>query len=597
MDQIEEIKQKLNIVDVVSTYTPLKKAGMNFKAICPFHAEKTPSFMVSPEKQIWHCFGCGEGGDIFGFVMKMEGVEFPEALRVLAKKSGVKLQRSDPTIINKKTRLYEISEQAKDYFKKMLFNSASSPFGKASKNALEYLKKREFSEKTIVDFELGYAPDSFDALSNFLKQKGYKDEEIFNAGLSVKKDRGGYYDRFRGRIMFPIFNLYGDTIGFGARLLDDKKTDKGGKYINTPQTLIYDKSRVIYGLHKAKNDIRKSDKIVVVEGYMDVIPSHQAGVLNVVSSSGTALTEGQLDIISRYTKNINLAFDVDTAGDTATYRGIELALAKGLNVKIVQIPAGSDPDECIKQDVSLWKKAISESLYFIDFYFQNVFSKIKNKILTVEDKRQVAAKLLPIIKKIPDKIEQSHYVQKLAAKLDTPEKIIYDAISNIKIQKRTYTSEEKPIKEKKSKNQIRFLQQRLLGLVLNSPEFIKHLVTNLEADYFTFPDLKEIYTQLQSFYTKFNDDFDLKKFTEKLNSDLSYKVDMITLEIDHFYPQIDKKVIVEEIDSYILRLKKIKLKKEKKELEEEIKKAENQGDKKKIASLIKKFQKIAKEDK
>ncbi len=595
MDQIEEIKQKLNIVDVISSYVPLKKIGRNFKALCPFHAEKTPSFLVSPEKQIWHCFGCGEGGSIFDFVMKMEGAEFPEALRILAKKAGVKLKRTDPKLRSKKNRLYEISEQAKDYFKRTLH----SPTGE---KALEYLKKRGFSDKTIAEFELGFAPDSSQALSNFLNKKGYKEQEIYDAGLSVEKSSmfnaqrsAKYYDRFRGRIIFPIFNIYGDIIGFGGRILARQETEKTAKYINTPQTLIYDKSRVIYGLHKAKGDIRDKDQVVVTEGYMDVIPSHQAGVCNVVSSSGTALTEGQIDILGRYTKNINLAFDIDLAGDTATYRGIELALEKGLNVKIVQIPTGSDPGECIKKDVALWRKAISESLYFLDFYFQNVFSKIKEKTLTLEDKKKAATKLLPIIKKIPDKIEQAHYIQKLAAKLKVSEKVIYDALGNIKMQKSTYTSREKRREEKRSVDQMRVLQQRLLGLVLNFPEYIKHLVTNLEADCFTFPDLKEIYTHLQSFYTKYNDKFNSKKFTEKLSSDLSYKVDMITLEIEHFYPNIDKKIITEEIDSYISRLKKIKLEKEKKKLEEEIRKAESLKDKKKLASLMKKFQRIAKE--
>jgi DNA primase len=517
----------------------------------------------------------------------MEGIEFPEALRILAKKAGVELKRVDPKLRDKKNRLYEISQQAKDYFKRTLH----SPIGE---KALEYLKKRGFFDKTINEFELGFAPDSFDVLSIFLKKKGYQDIEIYNAGLSVKKEKGGYYNRFRGRIIFPIFNVHGDVVGFGGRILATEGTEKIAKYINTPQTLIYDKSRVIYGLHKAKGDIRKKDQVIVVEGYMDVLASHQAGVENVVSSSGTALTEEQIDLLSRYTKNINLAFDIDLAGDSATKRGIELALVKGANVKIVNIPFGSDPDECIKKDVRLWEKAILKSLYFIDFYFKNVFSKIKDKKVSLEDKKKISQELLPVIKKIPDKIEQAHYVQKLAAKLDIEEKVVYDALRNIQTKEGVYTVGDLKPTEKKPIDQMRVLQEHLLGLVLTFPEYIKHLVTNLEASYFTFLDLQEIYKNLQVFYTKY-DEFDLKKFKKELDPALCYKVDMITLKVEHFYQQTPPQALLEEINSYILRLKKIKLEKEKKNLHKEIKKAEEQRDKEKVTELVKKFQKITKE--
>ena len=301
--QVDEIKSKVDIVEIIQEYIQLKPAGANWKAPCPFHNEKTPSFMVSRDKQIFHCFGCGEGGDIFTFVQKIENIDFPEALKILAEKAGVKLKKIDPTLVSQKTKLMDICHLAAEFFHKAL---TSSKEGQISR---DYIAKRKLSPQTLADFKIGYAPDSWDLLLNLLRKKGYKDNDIFLAGLVVKNDRGQLYDRFRQRLMFPIFDQHGNIVGFTGRILDASKENQGGKYVNTPQTLIYNKSLIAYGLDKAKSEIKKQDLVVVVEGNMDVIASHQAGIKNVIASSGTALTLEQLKILQRYSNNLALAFD------------------------------------------------------------------------------------------------------------------------------------------------------------------------------------------------------------------------------------------------------------------------------------------------
>ena len=311
MTNLEEIKNRLNIIDVVQEYLPLKKAGANWKAPCPFHNEKSASFMVSDTKQIWHCFGCGEGGDIFGFVMKIDGVEFSEALKTLAKKAGVELRHEDPKFTNQKTRAMEISDQAAKFFHAYLLKSTEA------EAAREYLKRRGLTDQTIEEFQIGLAPNMWEGLLQVLAKKGYKPEELVSAGLVIKSDRraDSYYDRFRNRIMFPITDVAGNVRGFTGRLMpeEEKKPDAGGKYMNTPETVIYNKGHIIYGLDKAKLAVKAKNEMVIVEGQMDVIASHQAGVKNVVASSGTAFTPEQFNMLKRYAETILLSFDTDAA--------------------------------------------------------------------------------------------------------------------------------------------------------------------------------------------------------------------------------------------------------------------------------------------
>ena len=332
----EEIKSRLDILDLLSEYVQPTPAGVNFKAICPFHNEKTPSLLISKSKQVWHCFGCGEGGDVFSFIMKYEGVDFVEALRILAQKTGVALKRQDPKLRNESTTLIEICELSAKYFAYVLNKSS------LAKEAREYIfEKRGLTAETVDQFKIGFAPDvkgSSKDLNNFLIKNGFTQNDVIKAGMALKSKRGfGYFDRFRNRVMFSLFDIHGRVVGFTSRILPGHD-DGMRKYVNTPQTPIYNKSEIVFGLNFAKEAMRKNNLAIVVEGNMDVIALHQIGATNAVASSGTALTDQQIERIARYTTHIAFAFDMDAAGERATERAIDSALARGMNVKIIRIP-------------------------------------------------------------------------------------------------------------------------------------------------------------------------------------------------------------------------------------------------------------------
>lgn len=403
-----QIKERLDIADFIRQYVELKSAGSNFKALCPFHQEKTPSFMVSPAKQMFKCFGCGKGGDIFTFLQEYEGIEFREALKILAGKAGVAIPRFNSQADSQKNRLYDILKLAADFYHLTLMKS------KSAQTAREYIQKREIDDLTRDNFKLGYSPNQWQALFVFLKKKGFSESEILKSGL-VKRSAtsASYYDMFRGRLMFPIFDEYSRVIGFGGRILKDDKDQP--KYINTPQTEVYDKSRAVYGLDKAKNSIRRQNLAVLVEGYMDVIASHKVDIKNVVAASGTALTESQLKLIKRFTNNIALSFDMDDAGINAALRSYKIAADLGINTKVVQLPRDKDPDDIINQNKNLWQKAIDQSRHILDYYFAVIFQNFN--VSKVEDKTHAKDKLLPWIISIKDSVERSHFLERLAVLL------------------------------------------------------------------------------------------------------------------------------------------------------------------------------------
>lgn len=405
MDAVEEVKSRLSIEDVVSEYVPLKRAGRNWKGLSPFTSEKTPSFMVSPEKQIWHDFSSGKGGNMFSFIMEVEGLDFKGALELLARKAGIDIEqyrstpkRSGPS----KNRLYDLLELSTKFYQVQ--------FSKNQK-ALEYVfKKRGYSKATALEWRLGYSPNNGSALVDFAKSKGFSEAEIKQAGLSAKNYRGGLQDMFRGRLMIPLQDPQGQVIGFTARLLDD--IPNAPKYINTPQTVLYDKSRHIYGLHLAKGSIRKTKFVVLVEGNLDVIASHQAGVRQVVATAGTALTEPHLKALSRFTGDIRLCFDADSAGVAATERAIPIASKVKVSLSIIDIPSGKDPDELIKQDPKLWEKAITENKYALDWLMDR-YSKGLD-IDSAQGKREFSDVLLPVVRGLSDDVERDHYLNTIA---------------------------------------------------------------------------------------------------------------------------------------------------------------------------------------
>ncbi|HEY4963441.1 MAG TPA: DNA primase [Candidatus Saccharimonadales bacterium] len=404
MDARDEVKNRLSIEDVISGYIELKRAGRNWKALSPFTSEKSASFIVSPDKQIWHDFSSGKGGDVFSFVMEVEGIDFRAALELLARKAGVDLDQYDnkdraKSNVNK-SRLYDLLELSAKFYQVQ--------FSK-NKTALGYvLNKRKFTKATALAWQIGYSPNTGNAVVKFLKENGFNVKEIQQSGLSSSSypDR----DMFRGRLMIPLHDGQGRVIGYTARLLEDD--DNAPKYINTPQTVLYDKSRHIFGLHLAKQDIRKSGFVVVVEGNLDVIASHQASVCQVVATAGTALTSQHLKILSRLTNDIRLCFDADKAGLSATERAIPLASKEKLNLSIIDIPSGKDPDELIKVDEEAWKKIIDEPIYALDWlitYYQTKFN-----LESAPGKRQYSDLLAPLIKSLSDDVERDHYINVLA---------------------------------------------------------------------------------------------------------------------------------------------------------------------------------------
>lgn len=404
MDAVEEVKSRLNIEDVIGEYVSLKRAGRNFKGLSPFGDEKTPSFVVSPEKQIWHDFSSGKGGNVFSFVMEMEGLDFKGTLELLARKAGVDLEQYGGRTVGNtklKERMYEALELATKFYQVQ--------FSK-NKIALDYaLNERKFSKDTALNFRLGYSPNNGTALVDFLTKHKFTPEEIQKSGLSANRYKG-IGDMFRGRLMIPLQDAQGRVIGFTARQLDDDP--KAPKYINTPQTLLYDKSRHVYGLHLAKDAIRKQSFAVLVEGNLDVIASHQVGITNVVATAGTALTEPHLKTISRFAGDIRLAFDADKAGLAATERAIPIASRVKVSLSIITITDGKDPDDLIKIDPNLWEKAIAKRQYALDWLIERYQKQLD--LSTGQGKRRFSDVLLPTVRGLQDAVEQDHYLQEIS---------------------------------------------------------------------------------------------------------------------------------------------------------------------------------------
>lgn len=431
MTDLQTIKDRVDILALVQEYVPLKKAGVYWKANCPFHREKTPSFIVNPERQIFKCFGCGKGGDIFSFVQEMEGMDFVEALKLLADRAGIKIDSFKNEIDkSQKNRILEINQKAAYFFHRFLMEMP------AAKSARDYLERRGLKKDTIETWQIGFIPDQWDLLTKYFLNKGIGIDDLIAAGLVIKKDGAqlnsnqGFYDRFRGRIMFPIWDVHGNIVGFTGRVLVETE-NSGGKYVNTPQTIVYDKSRVLFGLDKAKTEIKTHDLAVIVEGQMDVIACYQAGMKNVVASSGTALTAEQIRLLKRYSVNLAIAFDADKAGINAAKRGIEIALSEGLNVKVIQLEegVGKDADECLKNNPTIWFDAVEKARDIMRWFFDQA---LKNKNLhSPKDKQLIANELLPLILLIPYAVERDYWLKKLADDLNTDAGVLREDMERV----------------------------------------------------------------------------------------------------------------------------------------------------------------------
>ena len=563
MSVVDDVKSKIDIVDVIGQYATLKKAGRTFKALCPFHTEKTPSFVVYPDEGRWHCFGsCNTGGDVFTFLMKKENLDFGETLRRLAQRAGVELTREAPGEDAERKKLREILATASAHYHYLFKNHP------AAQRAREYVARRFITAETAALFQLGYALDEWEALKAFLVGKGYAARDLEAAGLVVAREGSGHYDRFRGRLMFQIRNRNGEVIGFGARTL----TGDEPKYLNSPQTPLFDKSATLYGLDLAKEAIRQQNLSVIVEGYMDVIGAHQAGFKNVVASLGTALTEKQLGLLKRTTNRYALALDPDAAGEAATKRGLQVArealarktvpvpMGAGLigfeerleaELLVIPMPPGKDPDELIHDDPQKWIELTAHPEPLVDFYFHALTQGLD--LQNARDKSVAIERLAPIIREIGDRAKREHYSQRLARLVKLPEKTVAEELTRYATQ-RTGRVETRPA-EKTPAAPVRQVSKReeyLLTLALHTPEHLPRIAF-LEADDFADAETRAFYLALREFGVS-SEFFEREHFRAALDASLTGLFDQLVVAMQNV-PDLSEPDLAREIEIAAYRLR------------------------------------------
>ncbi len=560
MDPVEEIKARINIVDLVSRYAPLRRMGAVYKCNCPFHNERTPSFVVYPNEGRWHCFGaCATGGDIFSFIMKKENKDFREALEQLAQEAGVSLEERGNEDAAKRATLYEVNDVAAGFFQHLLLTHPGA------QTARDYLARRSMDAETIESFRIGYAPDQWTGLRDYMLNKGYSLDLLLEAGLIKQNDeRTSTYDVFRGRITIPIRERTGRIIGFGGRVLDDSQP----KYLNTSETPVFHKSYVVYGIDKAQDAIRKEDRVVIVEGYMDVIAAHQHGFANVVACMGTALTPEQLRQLQRYTSRFVLALDADAAGTAATVRGLRQsrqalvgATKEGLpaflpnnlreltvSLWIVALEGGKDPDDIIRSDPQKWMRMVDDAIPLLEFYFNHIFGLFDAN--TIEGKGQIVAELAPLIAELEDEVKSEPYTQRLARMVRIDEKTIRDQVEAARniakrrverdrsLHRRATTpglrpstppdapeaeSETQPEAQSKAQRRRIDSEDHVLGLLLSTPDLLVLITNYMEeiseiaptAQDFDRAENREIFDSLKHFLAG-DDLWDLELFQDRL---------------------------------------------------------------------------------
>ncbi len=486
---IEEIRSRTDIVDIISEYVSLSAAGKNFKGLCPFHEEKTPSFMVSRDRQMFKCFGCNEGGNVFTFLMKHEGMSYPEAIRLLSEKCGVTIPESseaDRALGQAKDKLRKLNQSTVNYFHKVLMNSA------AGKQALTYLRERGIRDNTIDSFKLGYSLPGWDALLRAAGKAGFSTEIMLQGGLisQSKKNKNNYYDRFRGRVMFPIFDAQGEPIGFGGRILESSESDV--KYMNSPETPLYNKSRSLYNLNLAKEAIRKEGFAVLAEGYLDVIACFQAGVHNMVASLGTSLSDGHVRLIKRYTDEVVIAYDSDSAGTAATSRGLNLLVKGGLKVRMLHLTSGKDPDDFVRENgVEPFRELIAEAVDLVDYKIHKV--QEQTNIDSPEGKTQTVEELVTTLANLGSEIEKHEYVKKCAEKLNVEEDYIWQQLEELGAGKRVRRSTQPRKKTAAKKMSAReATERRLLECLIQYPRLISRARSELTHEDFSHPGHAEL---------------------------------------------------------------------------------------------------------
>jgi DNA primase len=505
---IDEIRTSSDIVDVISASLKLKKRGKNYVGLCPFHQEKTPSFNVSPDRQMYHCFGCGAGGNVFTFVMETEKVSFIEAVRTLAERAGIALPspgKEDSSRATEAEILYDICRTAVTYFHDNLTKTVEG------KLALEYFHHRGFSDETMRTFGLGYAMNSWDGFVKFAEREGIEPGLAEKAGLMIRREDGsGYYDRFRGRAMFPIYSASGRAIAFGARKMRDD--DQLAKYINSPETPIYSKSKVLYGLFQAREAIREKEEAILVEGYADLLSLHQTGIRNCVASSGTALTAEQIQLLSRYTKIITLVYDADSAGSKATMRGVDLIIEQGMDVMVAELPAGDDPDSFVRaRSATAFQELIKNAVTFLDFKAK-VF-ETQGLLATPEGHTRAIRSIVETIARMKDEIKQQLYIKSLAEKYGLYETTLFRELERLSGPRSSGKRPQPPVREGVEETAlppasarmtpVPAVERDLLKLMLDyGPSMVQYVMEHSREDQFEHPLVQDALHMLREHMTE-----------------------------------------------------------------------------------------------
>ena len=574
MGIVDEIKEKLDIVDIIGDYIKLTKAGVNFKANCPFHKEKTPSFMVSPERQIWHCFGCNQGGDIFKFVMLYENVDFSEALRILAKKAGVELKKEDPLFKNQINQFYKINEKAAEFFEWQLKNHPE---------VINYLQKRGLNDETRKEWQLGFAPANRDSLLQFLLKNKFKMEDVLKTGLIIKSENysNSYFDRFRNRIIFPIFNHQDKIVAFTGRIFGEEKNE--AKYLNSPESPIFSKGQILYGFSKTKKNIREANKVLLVEGQMDFLMSWQSGIKYVVATSGTALTEDQLKTLKRLTKNLIIGYDMDEAGRLAAERAIDLAHRQDFQVSVVELPEEKDIADYILFHKEKASEIIEKAREANDYYYNKALTQYN--LNNLNEKREALEFLLSKIAWIENPIERGEWLKKIAETFQIREEFLQEDLEKIQkdlnkngLNKNNLEKNSNQFHESKSRKEL--LSEKILALAIKNQleknkliEIENFLTDNYKkiADVFLNSDNLEIkndkweeigYLKLLADYEFSNDDID-EEFNWNLEIDKIFEelkkenLKQLIIEKTSLLKEAEDKNDIEKINNYLDDLQKL----------------------------------------
>lgn len=581
MDIVDEIKSRLGIEDVVSQYVQLKKAGRNLKGLCPFHSEKTPSFVVSPDKQICHCFGCNKGGDIFAFIEEVEGVTFAEALEVLADRAGVKMDASKHKKKESKSvkdEYFKAHDLACEFFEKQLHHTNDG------QKVLEYLFKRGLTDDTIREFRIGFAPDKYDELHPYLLKKGISKNILLKSGLIAAKNLAAenVYDKYRSRLIFPIFDYLGRVCGFGGRAL---KKDQAPKYLNSPENMIYSKSKVLYGLSHAKKYVKEQDRLVLVEGYFDVVLPYQAGVKTIAASSGTAVTSEQVRLVKRMTRNVVSCFDNDSAGFEASKRAFFLFQAEGIDLKVVFGLDEKDPADFVHEGKGDFAALIEKARDFVSVFIEKLL--VDNDAGTLVGRKKVLSEILPCLDAMPVS-SRDFFVRELAAKLKIAENHLYAELENFKLP----TDHPARVAGGESSETIaaKFsAEDMVMALLLEYPFLFAALADVLKIEDFG-EGVKSVYKALTDQYNSARDNFEAWNFDKGFLADNKEKIDVLRLYAEERYQGFSEESLEIELEKLVDKTVKDRKALKLKEIQNKIKSAEEAGKNEEISLLLREQQ-------